>query len=182
MSIKITQPFSFDSQKPNFERDVINSSLFESQSPLSLNSDESAEIGSKYDVGHIVWDINTRKHYRLEYTNSTYRFVAEEPIAKTTNQWYGMGNSYIPMLGEIIVFTDYRQVDGSYIPTIKIGDGVHSPSDLPFASTDYAANANYATTAGTAGKVEHPLHIGPHDYDGSAEVTIGTYDGSYSTT
>ena len=61
MSIKITQPFEFNSQQPNFERDVINSSLFVSRDPLFLEDDEQNNIGEKYDVGHIVWDINTRK-------------------------------------------------------------------------------------------------------------------------
>ena len=34
MSIKITQPFEFNSQQPDFERHVINSSLFLSGNPL----------------------------------------------------------------------------------------------------------------------------------------------------
>ena len=75
MSIKIIQPFEFNSQQPNFERDVINSSLFLSGNPLILSDAEQVELGENYDVGHIVWDINTRRHYRLEYSNSKYCFV-----------------------------------------------------------------------------------------------------------
>lgn len=64
MSIKITQPFSFDSKRPNFERDVIDSSsLFVSQNPLDLTSDERIALASNYDVGHIVWDTYTSIHY-----------------------------------------------------------------------------------------------------------------------
>lgn len=175
MSIPITQPFSFDSQKPNFERDVINSSVFVSQDPLILSSSEESAIAQKYDVGHIVWDENTRKHYRVEYINSKYCFVALEPLAKTTQTWYDLGNKYIPKLGEVIIFTDNRTENGVNIPMFKVGDGVHNPAELPFASSGYAA------TAGVANRVAHQLHIGPHDYDGSAEVTIGLYDGEYST-
>lgn len=178
MSIRITQPFAFDSQKPNFERDVINSSEFVSQDPLDLSKNEETEISNKYDVGHIVWDINTRHHYRVEYSGGVYRLVPVEPLAKSTQEWYDLDNEYIPMLGEIIIFTDYRADNGVNVPMFKVGDGVHSPSELPFSA------ASYATTSGTADvakKVEHQLHIGPHDYDGSAEVTVGIYNGSYST-
>lgn len=173
MSIKITQPFSFDSQQPNFDRDVLNSSLFTSQNPLSLTSAEASALGEKYDVGHIVWDLNTRNHYRVEYTNSTYRLVPVEPLAKATQEWYNMGSSYIPMLGEVIIFTDNRTVNGMNVPMFKVGDGIHSPSELPFS------DAGYAAVSGVADHVSHQLHIGPHDYDGSAEVTIGLYNGDY---
>lgn len=64
MSIKITQPFSFDSKRPNFERDVIDSSsLFVSQNPLDLTSAERIALAENYDVGHIVWDTYTSIHY-----------------------------------------------------------------------------------------------------------------------
>lgn len=173
MSIKITQPFSFDSRKPNFERDVINSSEFYSQNPLILNQTEEESLSQKYDIGHIVWDINTRKHYRFEYINSKYYLVPLEPIAQRTQDWYNLGNNYIPKLGEIIIFTDNRTENGVNVPMFKIGDGIHNPSTLPFVS------AGYAAAAGVADRVAHQLHIGPHDYDGSAEVTVGIYDGDY---
>lgn len=173
MSIKITQPFSFDSRKPNFERDVIDSSVFVSGTPLFLNSTEESEISQKYDVGHIVWDTNTRKHYRVEYTNSKYCFAPLEPLAKTTQEWYSLGNTYIPQPGEVIIFTDNRTENGVNVPMFKVGDGMHNPSTLPFAA------ASYATSSGVAERVAHQLHIGPHDYDGSAEVTVGLYNGEY---
>lgn len=177
MSIKITQPFEFNSQQPNFERDVINSSLFLSGNPLILSDTEQVELGENYDVGHIVWDINTRRHYRLEYSNSKYCFVAVEPLAKKTQDWYDMGDSYIPKLGEIIIFTDNRtDENGMNVPMFKIGDGIHNPSTLPFSSAGYAMTAG---SADVAAKVAHKLHIGPHDYDGSADVTVGLYNGGY---
>jgi len=180
MSIRITQPFAFDSQKPNFDRDNINSSEFESQSPLKLTSDEEEDLSNRYDIGHIVWDINTRYHYRVEFTNNHISLVPLEPLIKTTQEWYNLGNNYIPKFGEVIIFSDYRQVNGENIPSFKIGNGVNNPFELPFAETDFATTSNYAETSGVANKVAHQLHIGPHDYDGSVEVTVGLYDGSYS--
>lgn len=92
MSIKITQPFSFDSKRPNFERDVIDSSsLFASQNPLNLTDAERMSLAANYDVGHIVWDTHTSKHYgvaqsttganecvlvELDFTNTTLSGVA----------------------------------------------------------------------------------------------------------
>ena len=92
MSIKITQPFSFDSKRPNFERDVIDSSsLFASQNPLNLTDGERMSLAANYDVGHIVWDTYTSKHYgvaqsttganecvlvELDFTNTTLSGVA----------------------------------------------------------------------------------------------------------
>ena len=65
MGIKITNPFSFNSNKPNFERDIINSELFESKYPFVLTVDERANLGKTYDVGHRVWDIYTKKEYTV---------------------------------------------------------------------------------------------------------------------
>ena len=174
MSIRITQPFSFDSKKPNFERDIINSSTFESQDPLFLNTNERNTLAGRYDVGHIVWDVNTRRHYRVEYTNNLYCLVPIEPIALSTSEWYGLdSDEYIPQMGEVIIFTDYMSVDGENVPMFKVGDGIHTPMELPFAATPYAGEAGVAEVAK---RVEHPLHIGPHDYDGSVEVTVGIFD------
>lgn len=92
MSIKITQPFSFDSKRPNFERDVIDSSTrFVSQDPLVLTDMEKMSLAADYDVGHIVWDTYTSKHYgvapsptginecilvKLDFTDTTLSGVA----------------------------------------------------------------------------------------------------------
>lgn len=63
MAIKITQPFSFDAQLPNFDRDVINSLQYSNNSPLHMTQQEKADAALKYDVGHIVYDEHTRMHY-----------------------------------------------------------------------------------------------------------------------
>ena len=178
MSIRITQPFAFDSQKPNFERDNINSSEFESQSPLELTSEEEEDLSDKYDIGHIVWDINTRYHYRVEFSNNHLCLVPLEPFSKSTQDWYDLGDDYIPQFGEVIIFTDNRIENGKYVPMFKVGDGVHSPSELPFTASSYAATSG---TSDVAKRVEHQLHIGPHDYDGSAEVTVGLYNGDFTS-
>ena len=64
MAINITQPFGFDSKLPNFERDTINSlNDYYNHHPLKLKPDELTETAAKYDIGHIVYDTYTMKHY-----------------------------------------------------------------------------------------------------------------------
>ena len=39
---------------------------------------------------------------------------------------------FIPLNGEIIIYTDYQTVDGKRVPAIKVGDGGTPVQDLPF--------------------------------------------------
>lgn len=177
MAIKITQPFSFDSRQPNFERDVINANGFNILNPLFLTSSEETAISQRYDVGHIVWDTVTLRDYRVEFYNQHYHLVPLDYLAMTSNQWYqlkdGNNNYYIPKAGEVVIFTDYRTEiignDTIYHPSFKVGDGVTDVINLPYM------DAEYATTSGTAEKVAHKLYIGNHEYDGSATVSINVY-------
>ena len=43
---------------------------------------------------------------------------------------------YVPQVGEIVVYSDRRVVDGVPYPGIKIGDGKAYVVDLPFAGDD----------------------------------------------
>ena len=64
MAIKTTQPFSFNSKLPNFERDTIDSlNDYYNHHPLRLTTTERYEANNKYDVGHIVYDKYTTRHY-----------------------------------------------------------------------------------------------------------------------
>lgn len=56
----------------------------------------------------------------------------------TTANW-STRTSYIPKAGEIIVYTDYKIIEGTLIPNIKIGDGTTYVVDLPFvvSESDY---------------------------------------------
>lgn len=66
MAIEITQPLKYESSKPNFERDRIDSSdvnFFSSQNPLVITTEEANRFAKILDVGHIVWDVKTEKHY-----------------------------------------------------------------------------------------------------------------------
>lgn len=171
MGIKLTNPLVFDSQKPNFERDVIDTATGFTNVGKLVPTNQ-AYYGSKYDVGHIVWDVYTQKNYRFEYSGGSYYFAPLEPLAMATQDWYDLVNNntpYIPKSGEIVIFTDYRSVNGVNVPSFKVGDGVHNTTELPFVNTPYAE------TSGTAERVAHKLYIGPHEYDGSAEVHVGVY-------
>ena len=63
MAIKTTQPFSFNSKLPNFERDVINATSYHSNNPLLLDHEELMNAAATYDIGHIVFDEHTKRHY-----------------------------------------------------------------------------------------------------------------------
>ena len=49
----------------------------------------------------------------------------------TTDNWDKL-TDFIPLLGEIICYTDYYTENGVNIPNIKIGDGQAYLVDLPF--------------------------------------------------
>lgn len=182
MSIPITQPFKFDSDRPNFDRDVINSATdFESANPNVLTNDERAALGTKYDIGHIVWDTSTKRHYAVDEktvvgVNMVYLRLLG-PTTRTTQEWNNL-STYIPYEGEVIIFSDYQtetMPDGTTmnIPVIKIGDGVHNAQTLPFMGQ----YSEYSATSGVASRVAEKLYIGDQAYDGSEEVRIRRYEG-----
>ena len=58
----------------------------------------------------------------------------------TTENW-NAHRDFIPMLGEIVIYTDYGTIDDGYgntinVPGIKIGDGNAYLIDLPFVGAD----------------------------------------------
>lgn len=58
----------------------------------------------------------------------------------TTANWRAVANTFIPLKGEIIVYSDYasKEVNGEtvYIPNFKVGDGLAYGIDLPFVNDD----------------------------------------------
>lgn len=53
----------------------------------------------------------------------------------TTDNW-NLYPDFVPMLGEIVVYTDHAVVDDTNVPGIKIGDGVTPLADLKFEGSD----------------------------------------------
>lgn len=58
----------------------------------------------------------------------------------TTENWNAV-RSFIPMRGEIIIYTDHGKIEDEYhnrinVPGIKIGDGSAYLIDLPFVNDD----------------------------------------------
>ena len=51
---------------------------------------------------------------------------------RNTTEYWRLHPHFIPLDGEIVVYTDYSVVDGKTIPGIKIGDGKTYIVDLPF--------------------------------------------------
>lgn len=56
-------------------------------------------------------------------------------LVDTTENWQ-QRTSYVPIKGEIIVYSDRNVIDGVNYPGIKIGDGLAYVVDLPFVGQD----------------------------------------------
>lgn len=59
----------------------------------------------------------------------------------TTANWNAVGNTFIPLKGEIIVYSDYGTKDDGNgnlipVPNFKVGDGLAYCIDLPFVADD----------------------------------------------
>lgn len=107
----------------------------------------------------VLWDL-----IKQEVSNKSV-------VTMNTTSIWDKKESYIPTPGEIIVYTDYKEVtkaDGEVIqtiPGIKIGDGRTSVKALEFI------------TVSVAERVSHSLKIGDLIFDGSEDVTVAVYDG-----
>ena len=60
--------------------------------------------------------------------------------ADTTAHWND-AQTFVPMRGEIIIYTDHGQIEDSqgnlfYVPGIKVGDGSTYVGSLPFVNAD----------------------------------------------
>lgn len=53
----------------------------------------------------------------------------------TTSQWVN-NSTRVPLLGELIIYSDATEVDGASVPKFKVGNGSTSVGELPFASAD----------------------------------------------
>lgn len=95
----------------------------------------------------------------------TYTII---PKHGTEAEWNNV-RTYVPKLGEII---SYTKDETHTKDRLKIGDGINIPKNLPFVGE-----------AGSAiSKLDHSISFGPNgDYmfDGSADVVVPVYNGSY---
>ena len=90
-------------------------------------------IWIKSDGNAYEWD------YDLKEWEISKRFVRPDYLSNYeygTTEYWNLKTLYIPKEGEIIVYTDYKQIirDGETVnvPGIKIGNGVSYCGDLPF--------------------------------------------------
>lgn len=82
----------------------------------------------------------------------------------TTENWNAI-RSFIPMRGEIIIYTDYGQMDDGFgnqinVPGIKIGDGNAYLIDLPFVGNDVRYSILQELRAHTN---DWSIHVSPQD-------------------
>ena len=90
-----------------------------------------------------------------------------------------INSEYIPEYGEIVIISDYKQVNGVNVPSFTLGDGISMLKNLKI-SGDYIENANHSNTSDIAKKLEHSLTIGEHVFDGTQDISIPIYDGTYT--
>lgn len=82
----------------------------------------------------------------------------------TTANW-NANRSFIPLRGEIIVYTDHGQMDDGYgnqinVPGIKIGDGNAYLIDLPFVGNDQRYEILQELRSHTNNQL---IHVSPED-------------------
>lgn len=51
---------------------------------------------------------------------------------RNTSEYWRMNPTFVPLDGEVIIYTDYQIVNGRNVPAIKIGDGKTAIVSLPF--------------------------------------------------
>ena len=44
--------------------------------------------------------------------------------------------TFVPLKGEVIVYSDYETINGVNVPNFKVGDGLAYVPDLPFVGDD----------------------------------------------
>lgn len=75
---------------------------------------------------------------------TAYELGLAYKIKYDTVEGWSNNRDYVPLEGELIVYTDYTTQDGVVIPAIKVGDGLAYAVDLPFVGDDmrdaYAAH------------------------------------------
>ena len=77
---------------------------------------------------------------------SAYELGLAYKIKYDTVDGWAHNLDYIPLEGELIIYTDYGNINGVNIPAIKVGDGLAYAADLPFVGDDmrdiYLAHIN----------------------------------------
>lgn len=84
----------------------------------------------------------------------------------TTEHW-NAARSFIPLRGEIIIYTDAGQMDDGYgntinVPGIKVGDGNAYLIDLPFVGNDQRFSILQELRQHTS---DWSVHVTPEDRD-----------------
>lgn len=98
------------------------------QISLELNMSESNVAKIMRKVRNKIDEI-LRRNIRHGDNQSSNQFV----VAHTMTEWSKIPD-FLSSKGTLYIYTDYRTENDINIPRIKIGDGLHSLSELPFAT------------------------------------------------
>lgn len=76
------------------------------------------------------------KNYKLRQTGAEVQAILDKVVGiySGTTEYWNSQVGYIPDAGELIIYTDYKSVDGKDVPGIKVGSGNGYVQDLAFAS------------------------------------------------
>ena len=74
--------------------------------------------------------------YRLRQTGAEVQAILDKVVGiySGTTEYWNSQVGYIPGAGELIIYTDYKSVDGKDVPGIKVGSGNGYVQDLAFVS------------------------------------------------
>lgn len=67
---------------------------------------------------------------------TAYELGLAYKIKYDTVEGWSNNREYIPLKGELIIYTDYDKQDGVEYPAIKVGDGLAYAVDLPFVGDE----------------------------------------------
>ena len=74
---------------------------------------------------------------------------------RNTSEYWRQNPKFVPLDGEIIIYTDYQVINGRNVPAIKIGDGKTSIVSLPFVAEGAGGDSSEAL-------IEHINDAGVH--------------------
>ena len=102
---------------------------------------------------------------------------------RNTSEYWRVNPQFVPLDGEIVVYTDYQIVNGHFVPAVKIGDGKTAIVALPFViggnsgdNTAEALNAHISDTSVHVNESERFLWNNKLNYRMDGETLIFTTD------
>ena len=116
-----------------------------------------------------------------ERRNSRETTEAQRNFIETTTNIHKNGHRIKPNADYPILVSSQTTIgtvgqDGGYSDVEAVVYNTNAPTVNPSTGAITAAGG-FVGNATSADKVNHALYLGPYEYDGSADVVVGIYDG-----